>query len=175
MVNKITRFIEEYGRREGPTVEQLYEKYGFYDDIIYSSVKVNQGMNVILRIENEWRHTMIVEKEQNNTKWLKEDSLKIRVKKEGEKSTVAVILDGYNICFKLIMFEFIDYTKEELSLDVSVTRHWNNQRVFIIDSKDSLTLASYISQFIKEWDIKVSENTVSDADIISDELWYGQT
>lgn len=52
MVNRITRFIEEYGRREGPTVEQLYEKYGFYDDIIYSSVKVNQGMNVILRIEN---------------------------------------------------------------------------------------------------------------------------
>lgn len=118
---------------------------------------------------------MIVEKEQNNTKWLKEDNLKIRVKKEGEKSTVAVILDGYNICFKLIMFEFIDYTKEELSLDVSVTRHWNNQRVFIIDSKESLTLASYISQFIKEWDIKISENTVSDADIISDELWYGQT
>lgn len=118
---------------------------------------------------------MVVEKEQNNTKWLKEDSLKIKVKEEGEKSTVAVILDGYNICFKLIMFEFIDYTKDELSLDVSVTRHWNNQRVFIIDSKDSLTLVSYISKFIKEWDIKISKNTVSDADIISDELWYGQT
>lgn len=118
---------------------------------------------------------MVVEKEQNNTKWLKEGSLKIKVKEEGEKSTVAVILDGYNICFKLIMFEFIDYTKDELSLDVSVTRHWNNQRVFIIDSKNSLTLVSYISKFIKEWDIKISENTVSDADIISDELWYGQT
>lgn len=46
------RNILEYGRQEGPTVTQLYEKYGSYDEIIYSSVKVNRGMNVILGIED---------------------------------------------------------------------------------------------------------------------------
>jgi len=42
----------EYGQKEGPTVQQLYEKYGSYKDVVYSSVKVNEGMNVILGIEN---------------------------------------------------------------------------------------------------------------------------
>ena len=46
------RNLKEYGRKEGPTAEQLLEKYGSYEEIIYSSVKVNKGMNVILNIEN---------------------------------------------------------------------------------------------------------------------------
>ena len=46
------RNLLEYGQKEGPTVQQLYEKYGSYEDVIYSSVKVNKGMNVILGIEN---------------------------------------------------------------------------------------------------------------------------
>lgn len=117
---------------------------------------------------------MILEKEENNIMWLKEDNLKIRVKKDKEKSTIAVILDEYNICFKLMMFEFIRHVKEELAVDVSVSRKWMYQRVFIVDSEDSSTLVNYITTFIKEWDIRISENTVSSNDIISDELWYGQ-
>ena len=46
------RNLKEYGRTEGPTVEQLLEKYGSYEEIIYSSVKVNEGMNMILGIEH---------------------------------------------------------------------------------------------------------------------------
>ncbi len=46
------RNLLEYGQKEGPTVQQLYEKYGSYEDVVYSSVKVNKGMNVILGIEN---------------------------------------------------------------------------------------------------------------------------
>ncbi|MCY1714850.1 hypothetical protein OUY18_11375, partial [Caproiciproducens galactitolivorans] len=46
------RNLLEYGQKKGPTVQQLYEKYGSYEDVIYSSVKVNKGMNVILGIEN---------------------------------------------------------------------------------------------------------------------------
>lgn len=44
------RNILEYGNKEGPTLQQLYEKYGSYEDVIYSSVKVNEGMNAILGI-----------------------------------------------------------------------------------------------------------------------------
>lgn len=46
------RNLLEYGQKEGPTVQQLYEKYGSYEEVVYSSVKVNEGMNVILGIEN---------------------------------------------------------------------------------------------------------------------------
>ena len=46
------RNIKEYGRKEGPTAQQLLEKYGSYEEVIYSSVKVNNGMNVILGIDN---------------------------------------------------------------------------------------------------------------------------
>lgn len=46
------RNLLEYGQKEGPNVQQLYEKYGSYEDVVYSSVKVNKGMNVILGIEN---------------------------------------------------------------------------------------------------------------------------
>lgn len=44
------RNLIEYGRKEGPTAEQLFEKYGSYEDVIYSSVKINKGMNAILGI-----------------------------------------------------------------------------------------------------------------------------
>ena len=46
------RNLQEYGRKEGPTAQQLLERYGTYEDVIYSSVKVNKGMNVALNIEN---------------------------------------------------------------------------------------------------------------------------
>ena len=45
------RNMKEYGQKEGPTAEQLFEKYGSYEEVIYSSVKVNQGMNMILGIK----------------------------------------------------------------------------------------------------------------------------
>ncbi|MCI8824155.1 MAG: hypothetical protein HFI15_16960 [Lachnospiraceae bacterium] len=46
------RNLIEYGRKEGPTAEQLFEKYGSYEDVIYSSVKINKGMNAILGIDD---------------------------------------------------------------------------------------------------------------------------
>ena len=46
------RNLKEYGQKEGPTAEQLLGKYGSYEKIIYSSVNVNQGMNLILGIDN---------------------------------------------------------------------------------------------------------------------------
>ena len=48
----------------------------------------------------------------------------------------------------------------------------NNQRVFVINSGHALELVNYILEFINEWDIKVSTNTISDSDFIPDNLWY---
>lgn len=115
---------------------------------------------------------MNLEKVNGNIKWFRKGKLKIKLKDIGEKSEVWVILDGYNICFKLIMFDFVERIKEDLMLNVSIKRVWNNQRVFIINSDHALELVNYILEFINEWNIKVSENTISDSDFIPDDLWY---
>lgn len=115
---------------------------------------------------------MNLEKVNGNIKWFRKGKLKIKLKDVGKKSEVWVILDGYNICFKLIMFDFVERIKEDLMLNVSIERVWNNQRAFIINSDHALELINYILEFIYEWNIKVSENTISDFDFIPDDLWY---
>lgn len=45
------RNLAEYGQKEGPSLDYLYKKYGSYEEVIYSSVKVNEGMNVLLGID----------------------------------------------------------------------------------------------------------------------------
>jgi hypothetical protein len=115
---------------------------------------------------------MDLERKKGNTKWFRKDNLRIKQINEGEETKVSVILDGYNICFKLMMFDFISHIKEDLLLEVKIIKIWNNQRVFLINTKYALDLIKYIVSFIDEWNIKISENTVSASDIISNELWY---
>jgi len=115
---------------------------------------------------------MDLEKTNGNTKWFKKNNLRIMLKSEGKESIIAVILDGYNICLKLMMFDFAERVKEELLLDIQIKKLWNNQRVFTINSNEALSLVNYIPKFISEWNLKISKNTVSDVDAISDDIWY---
>ncbi|WP_176444840.1 peptidoglycan-binding domain-containing protein [Paenibacillus herberti] len=41
------RNIQQYGRPEGPTPEQLFEKYGSWEEVIYSSVRTSPAMDVL--------------------------------------------------------------------------------------------------------------------------------
>ena len=116
---------------------------------------------------------MDLEKRIENNKWYKSSNIRIRLIYDGDKSIVAVNLDGYNILFKLMMFDFIIRIKDELLLDVGVVKIWNDQRVFTIDSNNDMDLINYIPAFVAEWGIKINENTISDEDAISDEIWYG--
>lgn len=116
---------------------------------------------------------MDLEKEEGIIQWYKKNNLKIRVQNNGTHCTVAVTLDGYNICFKLLMFEFVDRVRDNLASDIRIERIWDSQRSFIVDSKYVRELINYIPKFINEWNLKISKDTVSEADIISDELWYG--
>lgn len=115
---------------------------------------------------------MDLEREKEETKWFRKDGLRIKQTSEGKQTLVSVILDGYNICFKLMLFDFLDHIKEDLALDVKIEKIWNEQRVFVVDSKYVSDLINYIELFIDEWNIKISESTVSASDVISDELWY---
>lgn len=115
---------------------------------------------------------MILEKKHNNIQWFKKDKLRIRVQNEGKQSIISVLLDGYNICFKLMMFDFVDRVKKDLLIDVRIEKLWDRQRVFTTDSKYEMDLINYLETFINEWNIKINTATVSDSDIISEELWY---
>ncbi|MEC0160649.1 MULTISPECIES: hypothetical protein [Bacillus] len=48
------RNILEYGKAEGPTPEQLYKKYGSWENVIYGSLKTNPAMDVIVWEENNY-------------------------------------------------------------------------------------------------------------------------
>lgn len=70
------------------------------------------------------------------------------------------------------MFDFIKQLKEEMMLDITVDKMLGNQRIFVINSNYDMEIMNYIERFIDEWNIRISKTTVSDADIIPDEIWY---
>jgi|GEM_PF-1231316 hypothetical protein len=115
---------------------------------------------------------MHLEKENGNTKWFKNDELKIKLVNRGTESDVFVTLKRYNLCFKLMMFDFVNHVKDDLLLDVSVRKTFNGQRAFVIPSDYALELVNYIPAFVNEWNIKISPTTVSQADAITEEVWY---
>lgn len=45
------------------------------------------------------------------------NSFKIKQINEGEYTNIEVLLDEYNICFKLIIFEIFNHIKRDLGLD----------------------------------------------------------
>ena len=109
---------------------------------------------------------MRIEKSNQNTKWLKKDGLKIKIKNRGETSEIWVTSD------KLLMFDFVKQLKEEMMLDITVDRVLGNQRIFVINSNYDMEIVNYIEGFIDEWNIRISKNSISDADIIPDKIWY---
>lgn len=115
---------------------------------------------------------MDLERQNGEILWFKKENLKVKLKFLGNKSEVWIILDGYNICFILVFFDFIQHLKEELLLDIAVKKVLNGQRIFIIDSENALEFINYIPQFIKEWNVEITSGMISDSDYISDEIWY---
>ena len=61
---------------------------------------------------------MDLEKKTENNKWYKSNNIRIRLIDGGDKSIVAVNFYGYNICLKLLMFDFVTRIKDELLLNV---------------------------------------------------------
>lgn len=57
-------------------------------------------------------------------------------------------------------------------LDISTKKVLDKQRVFMIDLDHVLELVKYILEFISDWNIKISANTVSNSDVILNEFWY---
>lgn len=93
---------------------------------------------------------MNLEKSDGNIKWYRENELRIKIKNIGKESEVWDKLDGYNICLKLIMLDFVEWIKDDLMLDISTKKVLDKQRVFMIDLDHVLELIKYISEFISD-------------------------
>lgn len=116
--------------------------------------------------------TVLIENELNNAKWLRDDNLRIKMVNTDRTSIITVMLENYNICFKMMMFEFMSSLYDETGIKITTERNGLNQIVFKSDNFNHMVLASYIVSFVREWNIKVTESTFTNSDIITDEIWY---
>ncbi len=71
---------------------------------------------------------MDLERQNEKIKWFKKEDLRIKQIYEENETQISVNLNGYNLCFTLMMFDFIDHIKKDLLLDVKVTKLRNNPR-----------------------------------------------
>ncbi|HEY2495004.1 MAG TPA: hypothetical protein VGI33_19105 [Paenibacillus sp.] len=111
---------------------------------------------------------MVEEKQHQNTKWFVSGGLKLRQKYlEGGRIGVWVSLDKFNICFAMIMYDFIEWCRE-MDIDLEVDMSWNSHRGFVIESKDQVLIRSEIKRFININNLKPNENDEK----FSDDEWY---
>lgn len=111
---------------------------------------------------------MIEEKQHLNTKWYLDGELKIRQQDFGDgRIGIWVSIQKFNVCFTMIMYDFIEWC-EELDIDIEVNMSWDNNRGFVIKNKDQLLVISEIKRFIEINNIEPSE----DDDRFSDDEWY---
>ena len=101
---------------------------------------------------------MIEEKQHLNTKWYLDGELKIRQQDFGDgRIGIWVSIQKFNVCFTMIMYDFIEWC-EELDIDIEVNMSWNNNRGFVIKNKDQLLVISEIKRFIEINNIEPSED-----------------
>lgn len=115
---------------------------------------------------------MILEKEENNFKWYRQNQLKIKIQDLDNESMLWVTIKNYNICLQLGMYDVLDKIKEDMLIEVKISRDRNNQRAFVVDSNNLDELIIYIESFIKKWNIEINKDAVSKSDFIADETWY---
>lgn len=111
---------------------------------------------------------MIEEKQHQHTKWFASGDLKLRQKDlEDGRVGVWVALNKSNMCFAMIMYDFIEWCRE-MDIDVEVDMSWNDHRGFVIESKDEALIRSEIARFISINNLKPDENDEK----FSDDEWY---
>ena len=165
---RLKRSIEEGKRRQAELKRKLEKSEQIQSDVQTAS------SSLATKAAEEKRPgiPMYLEKENRNTKWFKQDELKIKLVNRGTESDVFAALKGYNLCFKLVLFDFVKHVKEDLLLDVLIRKTVNGQKAFMIPSDYALELVNYIPAFVKEWNIKINPATVFQADALTEEVWY---
>lgn len=114
---------------------------------------------------------MIKERKGKNMQWFVEDNLKIRLKIINEKQVCFwVMKDNKNICFIMIMNDFMDWCEHNLGMQISVDKNWNNHRGFVVDIQDQMIVPNEVQRFVTEFSIEPSGNSEN---FLYDE-WYSE-
>ncbi|OXM14100.1 hypothetical protein [Paenibacillus herberti] len=111
---------------------------------------------------------MFEEKQYQNTTWFISGDLKLRQQDFGDgRIGVWVSFHKFNVCFTMIMYDFIEWCRE-MDIDLEVGMSWNNHRGFMIENKDQALVRAEITRFININSLKPSEEDEE----FSDDEWY---
>lgn len=109
------------------------------------------------------------EKIQGNIKWIAYNNLRFRIEKVNDDSSVIWVSDNFvNLCFTLVMNDFLSKCEDELNINIEIDLTWNNHRGLIIKNHDINLILGEIINFISEWELEGNPN----ADNFSTEEWY---
>lgn len=109
------------------------------------------------------------EKIQGNIKWITYNNLRFRIEKVNDDSSVIWVSDNFvNLCFTLVMNDFLSKCEEGVNINIEIDFTWNNHRGLIIKNHDINLILGEIINFISEWELEGNSN----ADNFSTEEWY---
>lgn len=165
------RNILEYGRAEGPTPEQLFKKYGFMGRCDIWQFKNKSSNGCLDRIISQYGRKIIMKEEKikGNIKWIAYNNLRFRIEKVNDDSSVIWISDNFvNLCFILVINDFLSKCEDGLNINIEIDFTWNNHRGLIIKNHDTNLIIGEIINFISEWELEGNPN----ADNFSTEEWY---
>lgn len=109
---------------------------------------------------------MQVEKKNGDVTWYVHNNLKFRVKDERIQKKLWIANNYVNVCFVLIMNDFIDRCKEN-NININIDTSWNKHKGFITES-DISELIGEIIYTIEELNI----DDINGTDKFSEKEWY---
>uniref|UniRef100_A0A4Y8PVA3 Uncharacterized protein n=1 Tax=Paenibacillus athensensis TaxID=1967502 RepID=A0A4Y8PVA3_9BACL len=103
------------------------------------------------------------------TTWFAEGEIHFRQTVCGEEKTLIWVSSAKsNVGFTMIMYDFIEWCRREMNLNIEVDMSWNHHRGFAVSNSDWPLVRSEMIRFIHLHNIQASEND----DIFSDGEWY---
>lgn len=110
-----------------------------------------------------------MKKKKDSLRWGSKNNLKFRINKIDKESSVlwASIL-GVDLCFTLMLYDFLDRVRESINLNIEIDTSWRGWRGFKVKNSEVDILVGEIENFVIEWEIEANEN----ADRLTDGEWY---
>ena len=107
------------------------------------------------------------EKKVDNLRWVSHSNLKFRINKINEETSILwASISGIDLCFTLMLYDFLDRCHESLNIEIDTS--WQGWRGFKVNNSEVEFLIGEIANFVIEWEIEANEN----GNRLSDDEWY---
>lgn len=112
---------------------------------------------------------MIEEKKNNGNIWFADNDLKIKLRNINEFEWLFLVsINDKNVCFAMLMRDFINWCANEVGISVTPDRSWSNRRGFKTTETNLEILTQEIKRFVEEYNVTPSEQ----AEDFLEEEWY---